>query len=398
MGPSLSELYEQFWRTFGSEGAAGAAARGHRPHVIRAPGRVNLIGEHTDYNEGFVFPMAIEPEVRLVCRGRDDGRVRLGSTAFAGQMVEFSVQQKIEPGEPAWANYGRGVAAELVAAGIPLSGMDALISNTLPVGGGLSSSAAIEVATALALLTVSGVEMDRGRIALLCQKAEHDYAGVPVGIMDQTAVAAGKAGHVMLLDCRDLSKKFVPIDPRDLRVVIANSMVKHELRGGEYALRRKQCEEGVAFFRRRDPKVRALRDVTMQQIEAARGELPEVVFRRCRHVVGENARTTDAAAKLASQQYEEVGQLMLQSHKSLRDDYEVSSPELDFLAEEAMKAKGVYGARMTGGGFGGCIVALAQPRAVDSLISHLTGAYEPRFHRRPVVFATTATAGASVLE
>jgi len=398
MGPALSELYEQFLRTFGGELAVGTGARRHRPHVIRAPGRVNLIGEHTDYNEGFVFPMAIEPEVRLACRGRDDGCVRLASTAFPGQVVEFSVQKKIERGEPAWTNYSRGVAAELVAAGIPLSGMDALISNTLPVGGGLSSSAAIEVATALALLTVSGVDMDRGRIALLCQKAEHDYAGVPVGIMDQTAVASGKAGHAMLLDCRDLSKKFVPIDPRDLRVVVANSMVKHELRGGEYALRRKQCEQGVAFFRRRDPRVRALRDVTMEQIESARGELPDVVYRRCRHVVAENARTIEAAAKLAAERYEEVGDLMLQSHSSLRDDYEVSCPELDFLVEEAMKVKGIYGARMTGGGFGGCIVALAQPRAVESLIAHLTSSYEPRFHKRPTVFATTATAGASVLE
>ena len=397
MEPSVADLHNLFFKTFGS----GSMGRGptHPVHIIRAPGRVNLIGEHTDYNDGFVFPMAIEPEVRVACRLRDDGMVRLASTAFTGTIVEFSVQKQIERGEPSWANYSKGVAAELEAAGIPLSGIDALISNTLPVGGGLSSSAAIEVATALALLTVTGLgDMDRGRLALLCQKAEHDFAGVPVGIMDQTAVASSKAGHAMLLDCRDLSKRFVPIDSRDLRVVIANSMVKHELTGGEYAIRRKQCEEGVAFFHKQKPEVKALRDVTIAQLEAARGSLSDVVYRRCRHVITENARTTEAAAELTRENYDRVGELMVQSHNSLRDDYEVSAPELDFLVEEALKTRGVYGARMTGGGFGGCIVALCQPRAVEPLVEDLTSSYHRKFDVRPTVFATTATEGASVLE
>lgn len=389
----MAELLKGFHDRFG-----GARTARHRVHVIRAPGRVNLIGEHTDYNEGFVFPMAIEPEVRLACRGREDGLVRLASSAFPGQVVEFSLQKPIERGEPTWANYSRGVAAELVAAGIPLSGMDCIMTNTLPVGGGLSSSAAIEVGTALALLAVSGSEMSPERIALLSQKAEHEYAGVPVGIMDQTAVASGKAGHAMLLDCRDLSKRFVPIDPKDLRVVIANTMVKHELTGGEYAERRKQCEEGVAFFRKSNPAIRALRDVTMAQVESAKGKLSDVVFRRCRHVVGENTRATEGAESLAREQYDAFGELMVKSHQSLRDDYEVSCPELDFLAEEAMKVRGVYGARMTGGGFGGCIVALTQPRAVEPLTEHLTERYQSKFKIHPTIFATTATAGASVLE
>jgi galactokinase len=397
MDPAVADLHNLFFKIFGS-GLTGSGQK-HRVHLIRAPGRVNLIGEHTDYNDGFVFPMAIEPEVRVACRLRDDGMVRLASTAFEGKIVEFSVQKHIDPGEPAWANYSRGVAAELEAAGIPLSGLDALISNTLPVGGGLSSSAAIEIATALALLTVTGLgDMDRGRLALLSQKAEHDYAGVPVGIMDQTAVASSKAGHAMLLDCRDLSKRFVPIDPRDLRVVVANSMVKHELTGGEYAKRRKQCEEGVAFFHKLEPKVRALRDVTVAQLTAAEGSLSDVVFRRCRHVITENGRASEGANELSRENYDRFGELMVQSHNSLRDDYEVSCPELDFLVDEAMKMKGVYGARMTGGGFGGCIVALCQPRAVEPLIDHLTAAYEKKFNVRPSVFATTATAGASVIE
>ena len=390
MNSAYAELRQRFEQIIGKSEVHARA--------VRAPGRVNLIGEHTDYNDGFVMPMAIEPEVQIICRPRSDGRVRLASTAFAGQTVEFSLQNKIERGTPAWANYMRGVAAELIAAGVPLVGMDALYANTLPVGSGLSSSAAIEVGTAHALLAVSGTQLDPTRLALLCQKAEHEYALVPCGIMDQMIVASGRAGNAMLLDCRDLSRRFVPIDAKDLRVVIVNSMVHHELSGGEYAQRRKQCEEGVAYFKRSDPNVRALRDVRPDQVESAKGKLSDVVYRRCRHVVTENARVTQAAAKLVEHYYDEVGELMLQSHRSLRDDYEVSVPELDYLVEQAMTIKGVYGARMTGGGFGGCIVALVQPRAVETLISHLSKTYVDRFGKTPASYVTTATAGAGVLE
>jgi galactokinase len=358
---------------------------------------VNLIGEHTDYNDGYVFPMAIEPEVRVVCRTRKDYLFKIASTVFANEVVEFSLQKKIERGKPTWGNYSRGVAAEMIAAGIPVSGMDLLISNTLPVGGGLSSSAALEVATARALLLLAGLEMDVDRLALICQKAEHEYALVPCGIMDQMIVAAGKAGHAMLLDCRDLSKQFVPLDSNELRVVIVNSMVKHELSGGEYAQRRRQCEEGVAVLKHLDPEIRALRDCTMAQVEQSRLRLSEVVYRRCRHVITENLRTTEMARKLSTQDYDDAGELMVQSHNSLRDDYEVSCAELDFLVAESIKVKGVYGARMTGGGFGGSIVALVQPRSVGNLGEHLHKAYTARFDRQPSVFVTTATAGASVV-
>ena len=389
------QLQQEFVEVFGQAADGG---RRHHIHVLRAPGRVNLIGEHTDYNDGFVFPMAIEPEVRVGCRAREDNLIRLASSVFPGQIVEISLDRKIEAGKPTWANYSRGVAGEMVAAGVPLSGMDCLITNTLPVGGGLSSSAAIEVATALALLVTGGQEMDKGRIALLCQKAEHEYAGAPVGIMDQTAVISSKAGHAMLLDCRDLSKRFLPIDARDLRIVIANTMVKHELTGGEYAQRRAQCEEGVAFFKKSNPAIRALRDVSIAQLESAEGQLSDLVYRRCRHVITENQRTLEAAESLIQQQYDRFGELMFASHASLRDDYEVSSPELDFLVAAAGQVKGVYGARMTGGGFGGCIVALVQPRAVEPLIEQLRTAYQARFKIDPVIFATAATAGANVLE
>jgi galactokinase len=385
----LNQLKAQFDKIFGAGG---------KIRVIRAPGRVNLIGEHTDYNDGFVFPMAIEPEIRIVCRSRTDGVVCIASTLFEGKVVEFSVQKKIEIAEPKWANYMRGVAAGLLSAGIPLTGMDALYGNTLPPGGGLSSSAAIEVGTATALLALSGDKIDPSRLALICQKAEHEYANMPCGIMDQTIVTSGRQGHAMLLDCRDLTKHFIPIDAKELRVVICNTMVKHELSDGAYAERRRQCEEGVAYFKQSQPHIKALRDVAMHQVLEAQGKITDVVFRRCRHVVGENERTHKAAQFLADRQYEDAGELMVQSHNSLRDDYEVSCPELDFLVEEAMKVKGVYGARMTGGGFGGCIVALVQPRSVQALTEHLMDVYPKRFKIEPIVFASTATAGAGVVE
>ena len=384
----LSTLQSNFVSLFGPGG---------KIHIVRAPGRVNLIGEHTDYNDGFVFPMAIAPEVTVVCRARDDGKVKFISTVFPDQPVEFSVNQKITPGEPKWANYIRGVAAELLGAGVPLVGMDAMLSNTLPVGGGLSSSAAILVATGLGLLTLSGTTMDAGRLALIAQKAEHEFAGVPSGIMDQTVVASGRAGHAMLLDCRDLSKHYVPLDKREINVAVVNSMVKHELSGGEYAERRKQCEQGVAFFQQHRPSIKALRDVSMATLEAAKADLDPTVYRRCRHVIGENARTSQAAADLGKRHYEEVGEMMVASHNSLRDDYEVSCEELDYLVKAAMQVKGVYGARMTGGGFGGCIVALIQPRAVEHFTSTITANYQKQFGKAPTIFVTDATAGASVL-
>jgi galactokinase len=389
MDSPYASLRQHFSNRFGDGG---------KIRIVRAPGRVNLIGEHTDYNEGFVFPMAIEPQVLIACRSRDDGMVRIASTQFPNSLVEFSVQSKISRAEPAWGNYFRGVAAELLAAGIPLNGMDLLIDNTLPVGGGLSSSAAIEVGTAQAFLAIAGLTMDAARLAAICQKAEHEYALVPCGIMDQTIVASGRQGFAMLLDCRTLSKHFVPIDPSELRVVIVNSMVRHELTGSEYPERRRQCEEGVKLFQMDHPQVKALRDITPTMLEAAKAKLPDLTYRRCRHVVTENARAVEASKMLGKHGYEEFGELMVQSHASMRNDYEISTPELDFLVDAALKIKGVYGSRMTGGGFGGCTVSLVQPRFVEQFIESIQNLFEGKFNIRPAAFATTATAGASVLE
>ena len=368
-------------------------------HVARAPGRVNLIGEHTDYNDGFVLPMAIEPQVWAVCRAREDGIVRVASTLFPGQFAEWSLTSKIEAGAPTWANYCRGVTAGLLATGIPLSGFDALLINTLPMGGGLSSSAAIEVATACCFLAVGGLDIDTQRLARICQWAEHQYAGMPCGIMDQTAVISSKAGHAMLLDCRDLSKDFFPIEAHDVRVVIINSEVKHELTGSKYADRRRECAEGVAKFKTRyGEKVIALRDVNIDQVDESKALLGDIVYHRCRHVVTENRRVQETADLLGKKQYEPAGRLMLRSHESLRRDYQVSCEELDCLVEETMKVKGVYGARMTGGGFGGCIVALVQPRAVEAVIDTVGPVFKERFNRVPTAFVTSAAAGASIVE
>ena len=376
-----------------------ATSAGSGPvRVVRAPGRVNLIGEHTDYNDGFVFPMAIEPQVLFAARARTDQKVVAVSTLFPQTRVEFDLAGPITPGKPSWGNYVRGPAAELLTAGIPLVGMDVLIANTLPPGGGLSSSAAMEVGTITSLLALAGTELAAGRIALLAQKAEHDYAGVPCGIMDQTIVAAGRAGHAMLLDCRNYKQTFIPISPADLRVVVVNSMVKHELSGGEYGERRSQCEQGVAYFQKQNPAVKALRDVTAIEMETAKSRLSDVVFRRCRHVVGEIARCLAFAKHLQAEAYDQAGKLMMQSHNSLRDDYEVSTPELDFLVETAVGLKGVYGSRMTGGGFGGCTVSLVQPRHADQFEADIRAAFKKKYDIDPVVFSTNATDGAGVLE
>jgi galactokinase len=389
MADALLAAKQRFSERFGDGG---------RVRVIRAPGRVNLIGEHVDYNDGLVLPMAIEPQVLGACRTRNDNRIFIESTAFPEQRIEIDLSKPIAPAEPQWANYPRGVAAEMLKAGIPLVGMDLLMHNTLPVGGGLSSSAAILVCTGLCLLALGGNRMDADRLALICQQAERNYANVPCGIMDQTAVAGSRAGHAMLLDCRDRSKHFVPLDPKELRVVIANTMVHHELSDGAYAARVDSCKYAVSVFQQIDSSIRSLRDVTIEQVQNQKGRLDEVTYRRAKHVVSEIDRCRTASDLLGKRRYEDVGELMKQSHDSLRLDYEVSCAELDFLVNEAVEAKGVYGARMTGGGFGGCIVALVQPRLAEGVINQLRDAYKKKFNIDAIVFSTAAAAGASVIE
>jgi galactokinase len=300
------------------------------PKIFRAPGRVNLIGEHTDYNDGFVLPSAIGFYAHVAIASRGDGKLVLKSTAYEGQF-EFDVARLPERRQDGWCDYVLGVAHQLKRAGIPLSGANLLLHSEVPVGSGLSSSAALEVASALALQSLSGKTLPLKQIAKLCQSAENEFVGAHVGIMDQFVSCFGKKGHAVLIDCRTLDFELVPI-PQAVDFVICNTMVKHELSGGEYNERRAQCEEGVRVLSRSYPGVRALRDVSAEQLTRHETDLPAIVYRRCLHVVEENARTLEAVKCFASGDLARVGQLMRASHESLRDLYEVSCAELDAMA------------------------------------------------------------------
>ncbi len=374
--------------------------------LVKSPGRVNLIGEHTDYNDGFVFPMAIGPHILLAGRARTDGKIVARSTlkidGKPAGAVEFSLNEPITTGSPSWGNYVRGAVAMLKRKGVPLVGMDVLIDSNLPSGGGLSSSAAMEVGVGRLILALSGESMDNLPLALLCQTAEHEFANTPCGIMDQMIVASGVAGHAMLLDCRTKEPTFAPLG-NDATVVVVNSMVEHKLGGddhggvGEYEKRRKSCEAGVAYFQKQNPAITHLRDVTLEQVNAAKADLDDVIFRRCRHVVTEIDRCLKFAELLKAGDLTNAGRLMYASHASLRDDYEVSVEELDFLVDTASKLDGVYGSRMTGGGFGGCTVSLVKPAAAEKFLADIAAAFQAKYGKDPVRFATPATDGTAVI-
>ena len=379
-----------------------AAAEGfqsvyHRPPslVARAPGRVNLIGEHTDYNDGFVMPAAIDFATWSAVAPRADRLL----VAHAGNKHDQVTVDLDAPGEPLrrhWSDYVRGIAAELQADGYPLSGADLWFAGDVPEGAGLSSSAALETSVGLALLSVAGLPVDRTRLARSGQRAEHRYAGTKCGIMDQFISAHARRGHASMLDCRSLDVRPFPI-PDSLRIVILDTGVQHELAGGEYNARRAQCEEGVAFLRNFLPAVRALRDVSEPDFETYAGGLSHLVFRRCRHVVTENARVLTFAAALERGDTDQIAATMRASHVSLRDDYEVSCDELDTLVEAADAAPGTVGSRMTGGGFGGCTVNLVDASRVDAFVAFVSDAYERTTGRRPKAYATSAADGASVV-
>jgi galactokinase len=365
----------------------GAAAT----HMVYAPGRVNLIGEHTDYNDGFVLPLAIDLGVALTARKRDDSLVRIWSAGRSEQPVEIDLRQAITPGEPAWSNYVRGVLAGLQNAGLQLPGFDAVIYANLPAGGGLSSSAALEIATATLGEMLSGTTLDPVQKALLCQKAEHEFAGTPCGIMDQFAVTFGKAGHLLLLDCQSQQFELVPMPQGEVSLLVINSMVKHDLSEGEYKKRRDDCHAAAAIL-----GVATLRAVTTEQVVAAQAQLGEHLFRRAHHVTTENERTLAAVAALKAGDWDSLGKLMHASHASLRDDYNVSCPELDAIAAAA-EAAGAYGCRMTGGGFGGCCVALVPTSSAQAMSEAIIRAYQEATGRTARVFGTLPSDGPQII-
>jgi galactokinase len=375
-----AELQEKFRKCY------GGPAR-----VYRAPGRVNLIGEHTDYNDGFVMPAAIEFYVWIAIAPRSDRKLLLHSTNFP-ETVEIDLQNGTAPRNH-WSDYVAGVAVMLERAGYRLQGANLFIQGDVPMGAGLGSSAAVEVASGLALLENSGLHVHRLELAKLCQRAENDFVGARVGVMDQFISACGQKDYALMLDCRSLEYRLLPL-PRDVSLVICNTMVKHALASGEYNTRRAECEEGVRLLSASFPGIRALRDVSLSKLEAHAGTIPKIIYKRCHHAISENARVTKAAASLDQGDLDTFGALMAESHRSLRDDYEVSCIELDLMVELAAQQEGVYGARMTGGGFGGCTINFVRTDAVNDFQSRVGEAYQKSTSLAAQIFVSPAAEGA----
>jgi galactokinase len=371
---------------------------GHPPEIeAQAPGRINLIGEHIDYLDGWVLPAAIDRHISAVAASNGENIVRVRSAGAKPRRADFPVDQLERRSDPAdgWLNYIVGVLAGYHSTGIELSGFDLLLHSTLPSGAGLSSSAALETVTALVIEGLTGDSQDPVDRALICQKAEHDFAGVPCGIMDQLAVGACRENNALLIDCRDLSLKHVPL-PADLALVVFDTGVKHALGDGEYRRRREDCENALSLL-----GSNSFREVTLEQVAAHRAALGDRLFRRARHAVTEMVRVQDFSTALESQSMAALGPLMRASHDSLRDDFEVSCRELDFLvdsADEFGNDRGLVGSRMTGGGFGGSTVSLVKREACDEFIDHLKNQFAEEF--RPDyelnAFTTHAAAAASI--
>ena len=360
--------------------------------VVRAPGRVNLLGGHTDYNEGYVLPAAIDRAAWLAVAPRDDGYVHIAGW-------DMNVSRVFRPdcipaADGDWADYPRGVAWAMMEANLPLGGMNALLTSDVPIGAGLSSSAAVEVAFAQAWQVLYGFELDRTQMALLCQRAESEYVGVHCGVMDQMASVWGRLGHALVLECRSLEVEQVPM-PAEATMVVIDTGVRRELASSEYNRRREECERAAELLSANLPHINGLRDVTPQDLMDWEETLPEILRKRARHVVTDNVRVLEAAKALRSGDLHKVGAAMCECHESLRDDYQVSSPELDLVAETAWGVPGCYGARLTGAGFGGCVVALVQEDAVDTLSRQVGRAYAARFRVQPTVTVCRTADGVS---
>lgn len=361
---------------------------GRPPIVVRAPGRVNLIGEHTDYNDGFVLPMAIERATWIALRPRADSMIVLHAIDH-GEILCFDTRRP-ERGEPAWTEYPKGVAHVLAEAGYSLRGFEGVTTCDVPMGAGLSSSASYELAIARAFQAVGGWAWDPVKMALLSQRAENDWVGVKCGIMDQLISAIGKVGHAILIDCRDLSHRAVPL-PQGTSIVIMDTMTRRGLVDSVYNERRAQCRAAARHF-----GVEKLRDVTLEEFEARMNELEEPIRKRARHVIRENARTLAAAEAMKNGDAETLGRLMDESHESLRDDFEVTNAHLDKIVEIARSHSFCLGARMTGAGFGGCAVALVAAGGLHPFCEHVCKEYSARTGLTPNLYMSIGADGASI--
>ena len=365
---------------------------GTAPDVVAsAPGRVNLIGEHVDYNDGLVLPVAIDRTTAIAAAPRDDGRLVL--VTDAGQEASFSAGRLYPSEHRAWTDYITGVAALLQQKGMPARGASMLVAGNVPRGSGLSSSAALELAAAFALEELSGTTIPPADTALLCQKAEHEFAGVKCGIMDQFVSCLGRRGHALLLDCRSLAFEHVPL-PAGADLLVCDTGVRRALGSSEYNTRREECAEGLRLLAGTTGTIGALRDVSPALFARTGASLPPVVRRRCAHVVSEIARVERAVTALREGNLSEFGKLMYDSHFSLQHDYEVSCAELDHLVDICAEAEGVYGARMTGAGFGGCVICLVHHACADGVIRRINAEYPARSGRKASVYACTTGDGA----
>lgn len=383
----LEKLRSKFQETYNRE-----------PRIFRAPGRVNLIGEHVDYNDGFVLPMAIDREAVVAAAPRRDSLFKIYALDV-DETKEFDLNDEPQRMRGIWLDFIEGTI-RLLKEKFPklTTGADICFTSSVPIGAGLSSSAALEIAFGFTVLTLNEIGVNRIVLARAAQQAEHEFVGAKIGIMDQLTSALGKAGHALLIDCRLLDIKPIPLNFRDAQIVVCDSGVKHDLATGEYNTRRAECEEGLKILRSKMPGVRALRDVSAVDFEKYQALLPETIRKRCRHVINEIKRTVQATEMLKFGRSADFGKLMYESHVSLRDDYAVSSPELDFLVETARGINGVFGARMTGGGFGGCTVNLIGKSAVGEFQVIVRREYENKFGFAPKIYVVEASAGASEIK
>ncbi|MEK7398776.1 MAG: galactokinase [Candidatus Poribacteria bacterium] len=365
--------------------------------LVRAPGRVNLIGEHTDYNDGFVFPVAIDRDIMIASRRRDDLIVRLYSLDF-DQSVEFSLGDIKYDEEQKWSNYPRGVAFFLQESEYKISGLDAVITGNVPLGAGLSSSAAMEVAMATTFEKINGLTIEPAEMALLCQKAENKFVGMNCGIMDQFISRMGKKDHALLLDCRSLEYDLIPLNLENIKIVVCDTGKKRGLVDSEYNKRRAECERGVKILEKFLPGISALRDVEFSDLIKYSGHIPEITEKRCRYVIKENIRVLESVEAIEEFDLLKFGDLMNESHIGLRDEYEVSCPELDAMVEIAWKIDGVIGSRMTGAGFGGCTVSVVVEDSLQELIDKVNEEYPKRTGLQPEIYICTAEDGAGVVE
>jgi galactokinase len=379
----ISTLSNAFETQFGSKPS----------RLFWAPGRVNLIGEHTDYNDGFVLPIALDRGTLVAAHSRPDRILRIHSVNM-NETAQFDMDGSRPSAQGKWTDYVYGVALTLERRAAPLTGVDLAISSDIPIGAGLSSSAALELSVGLALSTISRLKTEPLSLALIGQQSEHEYVGIRCGIMDQYTASFGRRGNALLIDCRSLTSRLIPLHLGDYEIVVCDSHVQHSLASSEYNRRRSECEEALAALQQVLPGINSLRDVTLSDFETHQEVLQELLRRRSRHVVTEDERTLAAAEALEAGDLPKMGSLMIQSHASLRDNYEVSCAELDLLVDIALSVEGVLGARMTGGGFGGCTVNLVHERSIDRFKAAVENQYFRVVGKHPSIYRFRSANGA----